>query len=188
MELEVEAKLELDVEDPLGLLTDLLGRHVRRREQLNRYFLPVGPRGLVVRLREEEGGVLLTIKGAGRAAADGVLVKPEANEVIPPEWLLELRECGESEALFGAAIMKAVEPPLEYMGQSHNTRWSFDFRSWTVDLDRTVYPDGSVSWEVEIEAEDAGRARNELARTLDDAGIGWRSTSESKFSRVLKRR
>jgi len=187
MGLETEIKLEISADDPPGELERVLGKAARKVEQLNRYFLPARPPGTMVRLREEDGGLLLTVKGSGTTTDSGIAVRPEWNEPVPPEWLFDLASSDGSSLLFRAEIMERVSPPLRYAGQTHNTRWMFGFNRWTLELDRTTYPDGSVTWETEVETEDTAAALEELKSLLARTGITYRPAREGKFSRLLKR-
>lgn len=188
MDLETEIKLTLLDEDPKPLLEAALGPPRRRIEQLNRYYLPASPKGVVVRLREEDGALILTVKGGGRKTPSGVFIKPEANEVIAPEWLLDAERTDGIPSLFQAGIMEQVTPPLEYVGQSRNTRWLFDLHGYVLELDHTYYPDGSDSWEIELETDEIDPAMKLLLDLMARASMRCEPSGQGKFARLLQRR
>ena len=186
-ELETEVKLTLLSSSPLGRFRAALGEPSARKEQLNRYFLPAAPARTVVRVREEGGGLVLTVKTGGERTARGIFRRPERNRVIPPEWLFSLLETGVCAELSAAPVMHGVGTPLTYLGQLRNTRHLFPFESWTIELDRTFYPDGEEVWELEIEAPDADEALARVSGWLDAQSLRWTPSIAGKFSLFLEK-
>jgi len=219
---ETELKLTLLSDDPLPSLIERLGAPVRVVEQLNRYFEPAAPPKWMVRLREEGGGLLLTVKGprserrgegtgeSTRSASDasgpgdeaagasgrkgvgggssaGVFVREERERAIPSEWLTELADTGTCSALWALDEMSGLTPPLRYRGQLHNTRRSYRLagESSLLDIDRTVYPDGSIVWELELESDDAAELAPRVRDLLDSVGLRYRASTVGKFGRLL---
>lgn len=194
--LEFELKLTLLSDDPLPALEAALGPPARTVEQLNRYFLPAAPEGTMVRVREEGGGLELTVKGkridrvAGMdrhtdGSASGVFVRPEINRPIPPEWLFELLDTGTCPALLAVEELGGVTAPLRPAGQLYNTRRSFPYKQCTIDIDRTEFPDGTVTWELELESPDAESVAAEIAAHLSSLGIRHEPSRTGKFSRLM---
>ena len=186
-ELEIEVKLTLLSPSPLSRFRAVLGEPAARREQLNRYFVPTDSARTVVRVREEGGGLVLTVKVGGEHDAAGIFRRPERNQAIPPEWLFSLLETGECAALSADPVMHGVGTPLTYLGQLRNTRRLFKFESWTIELDHTFYPDGEEIWELEIESEDAHKALERVSGWLDAQGLPWRPSTAGKFSLFLEK-
>jgi len=187
-QLEVEVKLTLLSPSPLSRFRAVLGPPREKREQLNRYFVPAAPARTVVRVREEGGGLVLTVKTGGERNPNGIFRRPERNLAIPPEWLFSLLETGECDDLFTDSVMQGVQPPLAYLGQLRNTRHLFNFERWTIELDHTFYSDGEEIWEVEIEADDAEEALGRVSQWLDAQGIDWQPSVSGKFSLFLAKR
>lgn len=184
-ELETEVKLTLLSPSPLGALRASLGAPKVKKEQLNRYFVPSAPARTVVRVREEGGGLILTVKAGGERDARGIFRRPERNRVIPPEWLFSLLYTGECADLLLDPVMHGISTPLSYLGQLRNTRYLFSFESWTIELDHTYYPDGEEVWELEIEAEDAEEALKRVSEWLDLQRIRWEPSASGKFGLFL---
>jgi uncharacterized protein YjbK len=183
--METELKYLLACDDALARLRARLGAPERVAEQMNRYFRAANAADVMVRIREQEGGLELTAKKPGANDSAGLFVREELSQPIPPEWLLELSAGGRCDALFATPPMAGLSPPLEYLGHTLNTRRSFALERWTLALDETRYPDGSVSFEVELEAGDAEAARPAVESLLTAAGIAFGPSPCGKFARFL---
>ena len=181
---EVEMKLVLVHEEPVPALSGVLGPPVQVVDQLNRYFFPGKGDTPVIRFREQSGGVVLTQKWKGSVDSNAVFVRREKEQVVPPEWLVELTIRGSCPALEESGLLEGIPMPLRFVGQMFNTRHFFSMKPFEVCLDRTVYPDGRVIFEVEVESPEVHLARDSLIRVLDRAGIGWVDGTRSKFDRL----
>jgi uncharacterized protein YjbK len=166
----------------------------------NEYFDPavgaLGRRGYGLRLREENGALRLTLKGPGRAA--GALVERSETEVALDRPDAEALRAG----LRALANLPLVVPPdlvreagaspLRSLGVLENERRVYglgpDFGA-RLELDRSLYPDGSVTHEAEIEWFDPARPFPEAAvRDLfERARVRWRVEPKSKLARLLER-
>jgi inorganic triphosphatase YgiF len=181
---ERELKLDILLDEPAEAMERLFGRPVQVLEQLNRYYVPASPAGVVLRLREEGGGLILTVKGGGQATPEGVFVRQEHEQVIPSEWLPWIAEDQGRKLIAAAGLGGILSAPLAYAGQNRNTRRVFRFRQWEVLLDTTDYPDGRRFHEIEVEHDRPEDARADLTAALDGAGIPWRPAHHGKFARL----
>ncbi|MBM4352589.1 MAG: CYTH domain-containing protein [Deltaproteobacteria bacterium] len=195
---EVEIKLELLAEDPLAALARRLGDPARTVEQLNRYFIPAAPAGWMVRFREEDGGLVLTVKGPretpsqtapgeGSDREAGVFVRTEREVPVAPEALLHLLPGEDQSWLFALAPLAGLTGPLRPAGSCRNTRRFFHHAGFTLELDRTEYPDGSIDWELEVETDRPDEAFPEVSALLSALGIPFRPATKGKFARTLER-
>ncbi len=195
--MESELKLELLTADPLGELVARLGEPTRRIEQLNRYFLPAGPSGWVVRFREEAGALVLTVKGPSGSTAPGVMdsgplgsalfVRAEREMSVPSEVLLHLLPGADQAPLFLLPPLEGMAGPLRPAGSCRNTRWVFTYRGFDLELDCTQYPDGSSGWELEVETDRPSEALPLVSALLSELAISFRPSTKGKFARTRER-
>lgn len=184
--IETEIKLTLHSENIPEKLRAITGPAVTRVEQLNRYFRSSSPGETMVRIREESGGLVLTVKGPTTTTERGVFSRTESNEAIPPEWLFQLQAGEIPEGLMSLEAMAGVEGPLLYLGSLRNTRWLFQHQGLNLEVDRTEFPDGDrVDWEVEVETESPVEAAPILDAILTIAGIEATPSRQSKFQKFL---
>ena len=55
---------------------------------------------------------------------------------------------------------------------------------WTLELDRTAFPGGSVEFEIEVESEDLEGVKPGLAKLLEKAEIEWIAQTRTKSERL----
>ena len=140
----------------------------------------------MVRIREESGGVVLTVKGPTTTTEGGVFSRTESNEAIPPEWLFQLQAGETPEGLMALEAMANIEGPLVYLGSLRNTRWLFQHQGLNLELDRTEFPGiDRVDWEVEVETDSPVKAAPILNSILTIAGIEATPSKQSKFQKFL---
>jgi inorganic triphosphatase YgiF len=202
--MEIELKLHLEGPAEAEALASFLGAERERLQQENVYFDTLGAAmaslGMAVRLRRENERVLLTVKSAGEERGE-FMERGEWEVQLPRSRWTELARGGSAlreEALaivdeeprrsMEAAMHDGLLVPVGSM-QNHRRRFALDDSRATplVELDRTVYPDGSVVFEVELEVDDlrgAAQARERLRAAFERAGIPWRPTSLSKRERL----
>jgi len=203
---ERELKLDLTAAEAQRLVAQLPPPFARR-EQRNHYLdSPAGElrrRQCGARLRAEECGgasrYTLTIKGPSHVQ-DGVAERFEAQREIGADEARQILSRGASLGELQITLPPALtglsgDTPLRLLGYSDNERCCYRLsldgpapHELQLELDRTRYPDGSGTFELEVE--ETGDARLPLALLrawLQAHGIGWHPSQSSKFARFLAR-
>jgi len=200
--MEIELKLILEADEAQRLRAGLAAP-LREVDQLNHYFddrnRTLGRAGWGVRIREESGGsvrrALLTVKHSG--TQQGAFIhRPEY------ETSLSLQHCAQWLQRPAAMLDAVVQlcPPLaefgplelEQIGSMQNRRTVFALptaQQFSIELDRTTWPDASVGWEVELEigeGQSAAEAEAALRALLSSLDIHWRCGEESKLARLMR--
>lgn len=211
---EIELKRRLAGPDAAERLLAVLGPVASDVEQVNHVF-DTPERGLhrarhtlrlreEVRLREEAVRFILTAKGPSRGVSVSVSVRSEAESEIEPDVarrllagegdpLAELRQRATDAAFDG--LWEGIEQarsgqPLRELGQFRNRRRTVRVvvspaLRFSVEVDRTHFPNGRIDDEVEIELgrpELAAEVEAWLAERASAAGIETQP-STSKFGR-----
>lgn len=186
---EIELKWALD-DAGHRLLGRALARELgppARLEQRNRFYDSADRRlrraGLNLRLREENGRLLLTCKR--RVAQEDGLHHHEEWE----QWLDGAP--GEPPALRSLPVPEPwiaalAEAPLELVGGFANTRDEFRAAGDLLCLDRTDFLGRRVDYELEIETADADASRARWTAKLKEWGVSWRPQPLTKFARMLE--
>jgi inorganic triphosphatase YgiF len=217
-EKESEIKLLLGDEDARAL-RGRLGDPSRVLRQVSHFYDTaedhLARAGVSLRVREEsvaashEGGaapgpgagrVLLTVKEAGLRAG-ALMVRPEVeSEVARSDWEdvrlrrkrfaeLDLAPVGRLKELLGGLDGLDLAP----LGRIENRREVYNLRAeemtFEVLLDRTLYPDGCVEFELESELAQAaaGEGARVLRRLFEELGIDWRPADVGKYVRFRRR-
>lgn len=170
------------------------------QRQVNHYFdtgdLLLARRRILLRIREAAGCVL-TLK-CGREVSPGSFDSLElerdvdravlARALADPATILDL-----GIAPVGELLRRVGRIPLVVAGTLVNERVRRGVGGWTLEVDRVTFPDGTESFEVEIETEDVERLELWVERELLGRGIcvgpqrrtkleqliGWRSACDS---------
>jgi uncharacterized protein YjbK len=195
--LEVELKWALEPAGYArlaGLLAGELGP-ARVLEQDNRFFdaadLRLRRAGLNLRLRREDGRLLMTSKRRAGAGGEGVHRHDEWEEWLDPGLWERL------DAPDLAAALPLPEPvraalggaPLVALGGFANRREEFrsasDGREDLLCLDRTVLPGGRIDHELEIETSAPEAAAAEWGARLRAWTVAFTPQPATKFARFL---
>jgi uncharacterized protein YjbK len=166
---------------------------IRESRQRNHYFdapgLPLSQAGVLVRVREQEGAVLLTVK-RGLTRAPGRIESEEWEVALPGEVWATVRA---GRARLGDAVrfepLDAVAAGLAIgiVGSTENVRSVRRGPGGEVyELDETTFPWGEVRYEVEIESEDSAAALDGARRLLDGLGVRYDTAVETKHERLLR--
>ena len=196
--MEVELKLLLEPEE-VSRLRRVLGKPQKSIVQYNRYLddpartLARSGWGLRVRLELAPGGstrVVLTLKHSGEQVG---------NFTVRPEYEIALRSAGidPAEALERARALLpdgSLLPDLvpEEVARLENHREVHGLplhEECAIEIDHTVWPDGSESDELELEiteGADRDAAERALRFLLESCGIPWRVGQESKLERLMR--
>lgn len=200
--MEIELKLLLGPDD-FERLRARLGPAREIVRQTNHYFdtedRRLGRSGWGLRLRDEDAATgrraWLTLKQGGQET-DDFSVRPEYDRRLDPAELERL--VGDRQALAAAARELAGEPvPLPESGSlvelgrlvNHRHRHPMPgHEDRVVELDHTIWPDGTESHELELEVDALGQiesARAQLRRLFEELGIEWQPGHESKLARLV---
>ena len=78
-------------------------------------------------------------------------------------------------------------PPLERIGLLANERVRREVDGWTLDVDRILFPDGSESYELEIETDRAELARRWVDAEIRGRGLRLEPQRLTKLEQLLER-
>lgn len=192
-----ECELKLCVESREGYLdlreADRWGSRGTPVRQVNYYFdtedLSLGSQRMMLRVRDA-GRCILTLK-CGREASPGNFDSAEFEVEIPRQRLEAALERPDSlldpELSPVAELLARVgRLDLRLAGRLVNERVCREVDGWKLEVDRLTFPDGSESYELELETEDVDRARAWLEEELDARGIAHRPQRFTKFERLLE--
>lgn len=77
--------------------------------------------------------------------------------------------------------------PLEIVGATINDRYQIRDDVYLLEIDRTVFPDGSIEVEVECETIIPDQARIHIDKLLGGLRIGYGPQTEGKYARFLRK-
>ncbi len=166
---------------------------IGEKRQRNHYFdapgLPLSKAGVLVRVREEGGEVLLTVK-RGAERAPGRIESEESEAPLSPATWSVVREGRVplvEAARFAPLDAVASGLALRVVGSIENRRsLRRGPRGAVYELDETTFPWGEVRHEVEIETDDPVATLAEARRVLDGLGVAYETAVESKHERLLR--
>lgn len=196
--LEIELKWALDADGHARLLTALTAElgPPRLLEQRNRFLdsadLRLRHAGLNLRLRQEDGRLLMTCKRrADATTGDGGLHRHDEWE----EWLDPALSAADPATLASRLPLPAPHrdalggAALVDLGGFANRRAEFHARRGAADdllcLDRTDFNGRRTDHELEIETADPAGAATHWGRRLADWNIAWHPEARTKFARFL---
>jgi micrococcal nuclease len=219
MSTEIELKFAVDGEEAFDALIrhlDLPAREFHRTTvQVNHFFdtptFALRDRRIALRLREEGGRHVLTLKGKEeRHSDDGVAIERVEVEVrLAPEIALDVLQGSISPrdafarrlAGEGTEALRLLDEALDgaelhYVGRFENVRTRVapvpleaggQRHEFVFELDRTALTPERTDFEIEVElptTEGIEEVRNTIVALLDDAGVAWRP-AESKAQRFF---
>ncbi|MCC7385522.1 MAG: CYTH domain-containing protein [Deltaproteobacteria bacterium] len=201
---EKEIKLALDGVDEMSRLAGVLGECVKELQQFNLFYEDPGEAWrrakFSVRFRLENGALELTIKGKG-TRKDGVSdVIEESMPVDASLWpALSKGHAGVPQLVRQLLEDRKLSLPeglspddLVVLGGFTNTRRVHRLPGdalHQVELDCSVFPNGVVSYEAEMELKTESRARAErafsrLEAAFAQAHVDWRPSNLPKMARL----
>nr|MBN2278823.1 CYTH domain-containing protein [candidate division Zixibacteria bacterium] len=200
---EKEIKIDLFCEANFRRLLEYLGSPQKRKRQVNHFFdsadNALGARGWALRIRETEDTVLVTLKGPAIREISGLTVRPEIESPFPAGQVDGILNYGLPVDILPDEIRNAVTkiiPPenLSRILTFETSRMAFSRIVIGVEIclemDRTVYQDNSIDYELEIELPDndtAVRVLPELTEMFAKLKVNWSFQDISKFARALKK-
>ena len=194
---EIEVKLRIRDREGFERMLRALAPVDRRVVQLNVYLdtdlRHVRRSGVSLRLRVTADSANLTAKRrVGEAAASTWRAQEmvaDVDRAAGVEWL----RGGEAPAFPGLPELADVAAtvagrPLLVTTWSRTIRHVCDGgNGFTVEMDETLYPDGSLDFEVELEHEDHVRALELLLSVASDAGVPVDPQTDTKHARARAR-
>lgn len=193
---EVELKYLLGSDADLEMLAQSLPGFQADLKQQNIYLDVRGKlraRGCLCRIRLENGNGEVTLKVAGEIK-DGVSSATEYSESLTSEALKQVESNDFIGALRGMKCLDKLESicgepltALEEWGRIRNLRRCFRWdQDWVVELDRAIFPDGTIRRELEVETDDPRGAREVIDGILRDLQISWQEAHESKSCQLFR--
>lgn len=193
---EVELKYLLGSDADLEMLAESLPDFQAELKQQNIYLDVRGKlrsHGCLCRIRIENGKGEITLKVAGEIK-DGVSSSTEFSEPLTSQALKHVESKDFLGALRGMKCLEKLESfcgedlaYLEEWGRIRNLRRCFQLhQGWVVELDRAVFPDGTVRRELEVETDDPRGAREVIDGILRDLQISWHEAKESKSCQLFR--
>ena len=198
--MEQELKLGLVHPEDLPRLLDTLPEPHAQILQENHYLSDPEGRtreaGIMVRLRVEtvEGSsrALLTLKRRLKAQG-GVVLSWEKEEDFPLEparrvaaGLMDAMEVQQAGVAWLAKALGVTS--LRHEGTLKNHRTVILAEGFTLEVDESHFPDGSVDAEVEVETEDPEGARSLVRALAAGAKVALFEQERGKYTRYLQRR
>ena len=200
--MEIELKLLLDAEGH-ARIRDALPDCLRSLRQRNHYFDDAGRSlaraGWGLRLREESGPdgtrTQLTLKHSGDSTGEFSHRAEYEREVPTAEFA---RFLASPSKILAAARALLPEPDtlptvsVQEIGSADNHREVHALPGapgLLIELDHTIWPDRSESFELELELDTAEQetvARQRLKEFLLRVGVEWRVGRESKLARLMR--
>lgn len=192
MSREREVKLRIPDAAHFTRVLETLPR-LGEKQQRNVYFdtpgLDLSRSGILVRVREGGGRVLLTVKRGARRAPGRIESEEWETDLAPALWEAVLQGSASlpEAARFEPLDAAAAGRPLAIVGTLENHRWECEGPDGSrYELDETRFPWGEIHHEVEIESEDPVGALERARRFLDAMGVVYDTTVETKHERLLR--
>ena len=201
--LEIEIKLRLDAFPDYLKLLGILGNPDSEHRQVNCFFDSEDHQLLAdhwaLRVRVEDRWGLITLKGTAAETSGIAVVREEMEERIDRAQALSLVNLQGDVLDVDCQPIRTVKE--RYPGVSlaklvmfDNLRLSKEFKigdyMYTLELDRTDFPDGSTDYELEIELEHTDQTpvvTNYLRRLFGTLNIPFETQEATKFARALER-
>ena len=154
-----------------------------------------------LRIRNENGNFLLTVKGPRLSSGD-LVVRNEIECPLPPETAQNLLKNPNLFFTLGLPPFQWLEEKTEslnklsliqnlsFKNERHPVHLSSEEGLICLELDKTEYSDGSLFYELEAEfqtEEQYQKARGRIESLFLELGIPWKISEVSKYARGLLR-
>jgi len=194
---EIELKYRLDGRQQYSRLCEALGPPSEEVEQINHYFQSTdgkipGDRG-VIRIRVERGRPVFTVKLGGMVEA-GLVDARDFEEPWqgPPDRMPPPQEEFWDKGYAGMAALAQMfggRFPVAWVGRMTNRRRICRTAGGLLlEVDASLYPDGSEDFEVELETRDPAGDRRRLEGLLARLGVSVEPQTATKYQRFLEHR
>jgi uncharacterized protein YjbK len=177
---EKELKLVLS-ESEYNLLISHLKENAKAGQvlkQRNTYFdtrdMDLLRRGDMLRLRDENGSRILTLKQRA-SCDDGYFVCNEKEE--------KLKDGADWKSI---CVQWGVTAELKSVGAIENLRQCYHWRSYLLEIDRTIFPGGKVDHELECETLEPEQLKRVLKELFANLQIPYSPQDKTKFRRFLE--
>lgn len=200
---EKEIKLDLSNEENYLKLLDFFQGSKHERQLENHFFdtedWALSRSGWALRLREEENSATITAKGTADKGIEKLTVRPEIEQNIPAEVIPVLVKQGIYLSDLPASLAKILEDRiagkrlterLSFTTYRTVARYETDDTGFVFEIDRTLFPDGSVDYELEVELDDMSQfpsAMDAITDIFNQVNIEISCQKDSKFARALKK-
>jgi uncharacterized protein YjbK len=189
--MEKELKLRLPTHEDYTRLLRRLGPVERSTRQRNDYLDTDGDelrrRRIMVRFRDEGGGLVLTVKWKA-VQREGYFQAEEEEAGLKARSPSEALRDGEAARALAALCPELREvdlSTLRVLGSIHNLRQRFRLEDFDLELDHSTYPNGAEDYELEVETLRPEAARELVERLLQDSGARCEPQSLTKYERFL---
>ncbi|MCA9522984.1 MAG: CYTH domain-containing protein [Myxococcales bacterium] len=190
MSQEHELKFALEDETDYERLSASLGAPHERLEQRNFYLDSPGGRlrgaRVMLRVRVTQTSSVLALKRQLARPEDGYFRMYEEEVELHHPWRGDLEVLAQIPLVTQLAHDLGIEC-LVVVGEMQNLRLCYPRESFLLELDRTLFPDGSVDFEIEAETDEPAVVADEIAMLCASAGARFRPQTLSKFQRFLQR-
>jgi len=194
--IEIESKFALDGADDFARLLAVLPAPLRTRDQLNMYLDTMDRRIKTsngsLRLRIAQNRAWLTLKRRIPSNLPGVFEAVEFEEETPRDeavaWVEKRGILRPPEGPGFSGILELFKgDQLGVVAWSRTLRRAFDIGEGGIVLeaDQTVFGDGSVDYELEIESADSELALGVVTGLARRAGIKLKAQSRTKHARAI---
>ncbi len=198
---EIEIKLDLQNSENYNRLIKQLGVSENPSRQQNYFFdtadWTLSKNGWALRIRKEGAENTISLKGTGSHSADGLTTRTEIETSIEEDDFDKYYHHGLDGDQIPDSIRRIIcsiinNEHLNVKVEFVNYRLRADFSGENIkmlfEIDRTIFSNGLVDYELEIELDSqlAGeKALGEVTSFLDSLNIEAKFQKKSKFARAL---
>lgn len=194
---EVEVKLRLPGPDAHQKLEQLFAPgHVATHQQENYFFdgpsKELNSRFVVLRVRfyDVDKKAVLTLKGK-QILQDGIGRATEIEEPLDPVTARQFLQQPSELLKLPSELMQNLASKyglteLVCLGGFENTRQEISWQGYTLELDETKYPWGTL-YELEAETDKPEALRSQLEALLQQQGVPYSYSTTSKFANFVNK-
>lgn len=199
---EIEIKLDLQNKDNYDKLIKRFEIIDKPTRQENYFFdsdkMDLSNNGWALRLRIEKNKSSLTLKGTTSQSSNGLAIRDEIETLIPDQTARKYAESGLRRGNIPEEIANIIQSIISTKNLTQrlyfiNDRYRVNYSEGEIDLlleiDKTVFNDGSTDYEMEIELKDQlsyQKALSSVTAFFDSLQIVMVFQNNSKFARALK--
>ena len=127
-----------------------------------------------------------------KSAENGLFINEERQVVMSYDDWTDIEE-GKAQLDMKSPVMKWVSEQvpnlgkLRIIGKTENIRWQIYSEMFMLELDKTIFPDGTIEGEIEIETPIPEEARKHLLALLKEHNIEAKPATQGKYARFLEK-